>query len=138
MSDRARKCSKKLAHHDVEVTTRHSYDIDYKYVWQCLSCNTLFKRHSKSIDPKKQACGSCTSRLVQIKPTPRNRNQTDYQLFVKSQFQIVKIENPKASHASIMQILSSRYREEQEITASTKPDPVTLEILNGKLRDLTV
>ena len=138
LNDRARKCSKKFARYGVEVTTRHNYDVEYKYIWQCISCSMLFKRHSKSIDPKKQACGSCTSKLIQIKPSPRNGNQTDYQLFIKSHFQNVKSENPKASHASIMQILSSRYRREREINVSATPVLVNLETLNDKLRSLAV
>ena len=55
----------------IEVTTKHSYDIDFKYVWECVECFTQFKRHSKSIDPARHRCGACKSLLKQIKPTPR-------------------------------------------------------------------
>lgn len=34
-------------------------------------CGMLYQRHSKSIDPKRMACGVCKGRLMQIRPAPR-------------------------------------------------------------------
>ncbi|KAI0397525.1 hypothetical protein F5Y17DRAFT_454928 [Xylariaceae sp. FL0594] len=57
---------------DIEVTTRHSYEIDFRYVWRCAGCAAEVKRHSRSINPDKQTCGRCRGgRFVQVKPTPR-------------------------------------------------------------------
>jgi predicted SprT family Zn-dependent metalloprotease len=56
----------------VEVTTKHSYKIDYKYVWICVDCGNEYGRHSKSIDPTKARCSLCKGGLQQIKPKPRN------------------------------------------------------------------
>ncbi|KAH8701851.1 SprT-like family-domain-containing protein [Talaromyces proteolyticus] len=56
----------------VEVTTKHSYKIDYKYVWICVDCGHEYGRHSKSIDPTKCRCSICKGGLQQIKPKPRN------------------------------------------------------------------
>lgn len=73
------KCAEALKDHPVyggqiNVTTRHSYKIDYKYVWACVGCRLTYGRHSKSIDPTRSRCGkkSCSGRLEQIKPKPRN------------------------------------------------------------------
>ncbi|KAL2829002.1 SprT-like family-domain-containing protein [Aspergillus cavernicola] len=72
-----RKCKEALKDHHVyggriEVTTRHSYKIDYKYVWTCVDCCQNYGRHSKSIDPNKHRCGKCKGLLQQIKPKPRS------------------------------------------------------------------
>ncbi|KAI0325616.1 hypothetical protein GY45DRAFT_1330013 [Cubamyces sp. BRFM 1775] len=49
---------------DVEVTTRHDYEINHKYRWKCEDCDKIYGRHSKSIDPAEHVCGSCKGRLV--------------------------------------------------------------------------
>jgi len=71
------KCKQALQAHPiyagrVEVTTKHDYKIDYKYVWVCVDCAQNYGRHSKSIDPTKSRCGQCKGILQQIKPKPRN------------------------------------------------------------------
>ncbi|KAJ9215971.1 hypothetical protein DTO166G4_2515 [Paecilomyces variotii] len=71
------KCTTLLKDHPVyggkvEVTTKHSYKINYKYVWMCVDCGQDYGRHSKSIDPSKSRCGHCKGVLQQIKPKPRN------------------------------------------------------------------
>lgn len=109
----ARKCSRIYGHRGIEVTTKHSYEIDYKYMWECGSCGTEYKRHSKSIDPARHRCGSCKSNLVQTKPVPRKSKVTDYQIFVKENFQKVKNSNKSASHGTIMETLGKMYREEK-------------------------
>lgn len=72
----------------VEVTTKHSYVINHKYLWVCVGrektsamaflnieedegCGAEYGRHSKSIDPEKHRCGKCKGRLVQVRPKPR-------------------------------------------------------------------
>ncbi|KAJ4365887.1 hypothetical protein N0V83_008509 [Neocucurbitaria cava] len=66
-----RKVSSQFAHLGVEVTTKHSYSIEYKYVWECVECAAEFKRHSRSVDPGRHSCGKCRGRLAQVKPVPR-------------------------------------------------------------------
>ncbi|OCK78568.1 hypothetical protein K432DRAFT_265999, partial [Lepidopterella palustris CBS 459.81] len=46
-----------FAHLNICVTTKHTYAIAYKYVWECVGCGHEFKRHSKSVDPKRHTCG---------------------------------------------------------------------------------
>jgi len=91
-----RKVSDAFTHKGVEVTTKHSYAIEFKYVWECLECGYEFKRHSKSVDTGRHSCGRCKGRLVQTKPTPRQggvgKEKGEYQIFVKENFARVKAE----------------------------------------------
>jgi len=55
------------AYPDVEVTTRHSYEISYKYEWECVNCSKIYGRHSKSINPDECLCGACkTGKLIPL------------------------------------------------------------------------
>ena len=72
-----RKCKEAMMDHPtyggiIEVTTKHRYKIDYKYVWACVDCGQTCGRHSKSIDTTRFRCGLCKGILKQIKPKPRN------------------------------------------------------------------
>ncbi|KAI0404085.1 hypothetical protein F4802DRAFT_264074 [Xylaria palmicola] len=59
---------------DINVTTRHSYEIEYPYVWRCADCATEVGRHSRSVDPQRHRCGRCKKGvLVQVKPVPRGK-----------------------------------------------------------------
>ncbi|KAJ5848359.1 hypothetical protein N7455_012316 [Penicillium solitum] len=57
----------------VKVTTKHTYEINHKYIWACKvqDCDFKVGRHSKSVDPKRQFCGRCRGVLEQIQPVPR-------------------------------------------------------------------
>jgi predicted SprT family Zn-dependent metalloprotease len=72
-----RKCVEAIRTHaeyknyPIEVTTKHSYEIDYKYLWLCIDCGHKYGRHSKSIDPSKARCSLCKGGLQQVKPKPR-------------------------------------------------------------------
>ena len=76
--------------HGVCVTTKHSYEIEYKYIWMCTQpgCALEYRRHSKSIDPAKHACGKCKGKLEQIRPAPRK--ESEYQKYVKANWDRVK------------------------------------------------
>ncbi|KAI0189583.1 SprT-like family-domain-containing protein [Xylaria flabelliformis] len=57
---------------EINVTTRHSYEIEYRFVWRCADCGGEVRRHSRSVDPTRQRCGRCQQGiLVQVKPVPR-------------------------------------------------------------------
>ena len=119
------KCTALFADRGVEVTTKHSYEIDYKYVWRCEGegCWSEFKRHSKSIDPRRQTCGSCRGKLLQIKPVPRGGAGAvgaggkvgGYAGYVKAHFADVKRSLPAgSSQKEVMEALGRKYREEKE------------------------
>ncbi|PYH46824.1 uncharacterized protein BP01DRAFT_390499 [Aspergillus saccharolyticus JOP 1030-1] len=73
-----RKCMEAMKDHPiygggrVEISTKHNYKIDYKYVWSCVTCTQTYGRHSKSINPLRSRCGRCHGLLTQIKPKPRS------------------------------------------------------------------
>ncbi|KAH7095278.1 SprT-like family-domain-containing protein [Paraphoma chrysanthemicola] len=123
-----RKATAAFASKGVEVTTKHSYQIDYKFVWECVSCGYEFKRHSKSVDTSRHSCGRCKGKLVQTKPTPRNvgnaavgkdgkREKSEYQVFVKTNFSLVKKrlqeEGQDAQMGKVMEAVAREYREMQ-------------------------
>ncbi|CZR57511.1 uncharacterized protein PAC_07400 [Phialocephala subalpina] len=114
----ASKVSSMFAGRGIEVTTKHSYEIDYRYVWECENCGVEFKRHSRSIDPKRHQCGSCKSRLVQTKPAPRagtgvggEKKVSEYQVFMKEHMGRIKEENPGSPQKEIMGLVGKRYKE---------------------------
>ncbi|EME39984.1 hypothetical protein DOTSEDRAFT_56306 [Dothistroma septosporum NZE10] len=127
-----RKCTEAFRERGVEVTTKHTYEIEYKYIWQCADefCGVEFKRHSKSIDPARHQCGKCKTELVQVKPVPRRGNAgkgsggtetpvlgggktpapvTGYAAFVKENFAALKKAMPGVPHREVMQALGQKW-----------------------------
>ncbi|KAF2000422.1 hypothetical protein P154DRAFT_620235 [Amniculicola lignicola CBS 123094] len=121
-----RKVGLAFADKDVEVTTKHSYQIDFKFVWECVGCGYEYKRHSKSVDPVKHTCGRCkTGRLVQTKPTPRSggkdgkpKEKGEYQVFIKAHFGRVKTEMKERGEdtqmGKVMEAVAREYRERKK------------------------
>lgn len=124
------KVTSLFAHRGIHVSTKHNYQIDYKYVWECENCGLEFKRHSKSIDPQFQRCGSCKSRIFQTRPAPRagkenggkEKSLSDYQLFVKENMSRIKVENPHSPHKDIMGLVGKEY---QVLKASKQSEGMT-------------
>lgn len=129
----AAKCSDAFGDRGIEVTTKHSYEIDYKYVWECENCGLEFKRHSKSIDPARHRCGSCKATLIQTRPVPRKgttqghaeKKMTDYQLFVKQNMANVRQENPGSPQKELLSLVAKRYKE-----SKSKPTNLAVDELN--------
>jgi len=106
----AAKCSQAFSDRGIKVTTKHSYEIDFKYVWKCAGCGLEYKRHSKSINPERHRCGSCKSLLQQIKPAPRTRGGlSQYQLFVREQMSMMRHEHPGTTQQEMMRIVADRW-----------------------------
>lgn len=106
----AGKCSRIFGDKGVNVTTKHTYEIAFKYVWECLACGFEHKRHSRSIDPQRHRCGSCKGTLKQTKPAPRGGGKpSEYQAFVKEQMKIVKGENPGKAQKDIMRMVAAKW-----------------------------
>ncbi|EME77938.1 uncharacterized protein MYCFIDRAFT_216928 [Pseudocercospora fijiensis CIRAD86] len=143
------KCSRAFADRGINVTTKHSYEIEYKYIWRCEDeeCGMEFKRHSKSIDPKRHRCGQCRANLLQIKPVPRggakagSQNSgkatpingmsgippkatpvTGYAAYVKEHFANLKKSMPGSSHKQVMEALGKQYRDEKAAKATGAVD----------------
>jgi len=145
----AAQCSRAFGGRGIQVTTKHSYDIDFKYVWQCVACGTEFKRHSRSIDPARHRCGSCREELRQTKPVPRKKKEggfgggggggavSEYQAFMKEQMRLVKAENPKSPQKEIMKIVAGRWAASKASSSSSTPDASVQEVTKD-LADLAV
>jgi predicted SprT family Zn-dependent metalloprotease len=122
-----KKCSDAFGDRGVEVTTKHSYHIDYKYIWTCTNdmCSHEFKRHSKSIDPARHSCGVCRGKLAQTKPVPRKQaGPTSYAAFVKANFATLKQELAGAPHKEVMAAMGQKYRDQKakgELAALAPP-----------------
>ena len=142
----AKKASTIFADRGVDVTTKHSYEIEYRYIWLCAGpdgkgikgCGAEFKRHSKSIDPVRQGCGKCKGKLVQIKPKPKPALQKkggqvsevglDYRSFVKANYALTKASNPGLSMGEIMKEVARRFREEKENSKVRKDKDVVVDV----------
>ncbi|KFY22432.1 hypothetical protein V493_06591, partial [Pseudogymnoascus sp. VKM F-4281 (FW-2241)] len=114
----ASRCSARFGGRGIEVTTKHSYEIAFKYVWQCAEagCRLEFKRHSKSIDPKRHSCGLCKGRLVQTRPVPRGevggeKVMGEYQAYVRDNIGRVRRENVGSPQKDVMALVGKGYRE---------------------------
>ncbi|KAL1891156.1 hypothetical protein Sste5346_007788 [Sporothrix stenoceras] len=122
----AAQCSQHFGDRGIQVTTKHAYEIDFKYVWTCEECATEFKRHSKSIDPVRHRCGACKGVLKQTKPVPRGTGAkgaskagaggtaattgpSEYQKFMKEHMAIVRRENPNSPQKVIMTLVADKW-----------------------------
>jgi predicted SprT family Zn-dependent metalloprotease len=116
----AAKVTRRFGGRGIEVTTKHSYDIDFKYVWECTTCGLEFKRHSKSIHPDRHRCGACKSELRQTKPVPRGKpgKESEYQKFMKEQMKLIKQENPSSPQKDIMKMVATRWSQKEKDTSS--------------------
>ncbi|KAI1454633.1 SprT-like family-domain-containing protein [Annulohypoxylon moriforme] len=70
------RCGRAFADRGIVVTTKHNYEIEYKYIWECQACHNLIKRHSRSVKVESQSCGRCRGALKQVKPIPRGGGGT--------------------------------------------------------------
>lgn len=118
----AAKVTRRFGGRGIEVTTKHSYDIDFKYVWECTACGLEFKRHSKSIHTDRHRCGACKSELRQTKPVPRGKpgKESDYQRFMKEQMKLIKQENPASPQKDIMKMVATRWSQKEKPTSSSQ------------------
>ncbi|KIN00976.1 hypothetical protein OIDMADRAFT_54116 [Oidiodendron maius Zn] len=115
----AAKCDRHFNHRGVKITTKHNYDIDYKFVWECTNCGIEYERHSKSIDPTRVGCGICLSKLVQTKPKPNPaiaRKPNSYQVYVKENMKRIKDENPGSPQKEIMSLVAQEYQKAKALS----------------------
>src|SRR5271154_5190572 len=138
---RGNKITKKFP--DVIVTTKHTYEIDHKYIYTCTcdSCCREYGRNRKH-DLNRFVCGSCQSKLMQTKPIPRSTTGKEnkpnpFGAFVKEHFGNVKKENPGSPHKEVMKILSERYQNQKQSGGNTMEDPILLEDSESEVEELT-
>lgn len=136
----AAQCSRAFGGRGIEVTTKHSYDIDFKYMWECEACAAEYKRHSKSIDPQRHRCGSCKGLLKQTRPVPRGqgvRGPSRYQEFVRDQMAVVRGENPGSPQKVVMKLIAEKWAK-QEGKAPKRSSSTGMDGFVGKMVDLTL
>ncbi|XP_036423811.1 acidic repeat-containing protein [Colossoma macropomum] len=112
----ARKAT--LAHPELPMVTRcHSYDINYKYQYQCNRCKNTIGRHSKSLDTQKYVCALCTGQLVLLTPS-KSRGPTPFATYVKENYGTVRQELTGQSHAEVMRKLSADFASKTRLSQS--------------------
>ncbi|HEX5544354.1 MAG TPA: SprT-like domain-containing protein [Nitrospira sp.] len=75
---------------EVAVTTYHSLEKEVialsKFTWRCRDCGRLYRRHRKTIQPKRHHCGVCRgqlqelaspTRLIEYRPMPYQAHVLD-------------------------------------------------------------
>ncbi|CAJ1058077.1 acidic repeat-containing protein isoform X2 [Xyrichtys novacula] len=112
----ARKAT--LAHPELPMVTRcHSYDIKYKFQYQCTRCKNTIGRHSKSLDTQRFVCALCTGQLVLLTPS-KPRAPTPFANFVKENYGTVRQELAGQSHAEVMRKLSADFASKTKLSQS--------------------
>ncbi|XP_049593437.1 germ cell nuclear acidic protein isoform X2 [Syngnathus scovelli] len=95
-----------LVHPELPMVTRcHSYDIKFKFKYQCTKCQNTIGRHSKSLDTHKFVCALCMGKLVLLTPF-KPRPPTPFANFVKENYKSVRQELADQSHREVMRKLS--------------------------------
>ncbi|KAI0000767.1 SprT-like family-domain-containing protein [Russula compacta] len=61
---------------DIEISTRHNYEISYPYEWECESCAKTYGRFSKSIRPDEVVCGACKTGALHPLFTVRSKTSS--------------------------------------------------------------
>ncbi|XP_038154983.1 acidic repeat-containing protein [Cyprinodon tularosa] len=112
----ARKAT--IVHPELPVVTRcHSYDIKYKFQYQCTRCKNTIGRHSKSLDTQKFVCALCTGQLILLTPV-KPRAPTPFATFVKENYGNVRQELMGQSHAEVMRKLSADFASKTKLSES--------------------
>lgn len=126
---------------DILVTTKHTYEIEYKYIYACTNalCGLDFGRQ-KTLDLTRLVCGNCKSALAQIKPAlkmtcKKEEKPNPFGLYVKENFAVAKKEHPGSPHKEIMGILAKEYHEQKSNQKVSSRIDETISIM-GREREL--
>ncbi|KAK7138455.1 hypothetical protein R3I94_013928 [Phoxinus phoxinus] len=107
-----------LAHPELPMVTRcHSYDINYKYQYQCNRCQNSIGRHSKSLDTTKFVCALCTGQLVLLTPS-KPRAPAPFASFVKENYGSARQQLAGQGHAEVMRKLSADFASKTRLSQS--------------------
>ncbi|XP_009483098.2 germ cell nuclear acidic protein isoform X2 [Pelecanus crispus] len=104
-----------VIHPELPVVTRcHSYEINYKFIYECVSCKATTGRHSKSLDTECFMCAFCGGQLVLSQPTrkdgtPARTHLMPFAKYVKENYGLTKREQHGLSHAEVMRKLSADF-----------------------------
>ncbi|XP_052669083.1 germ cell nuclear acidic protein isoform X2 [Harpia harpyja] len=104
-----------VIHPELPVVTRcHSYEINYKFIYECVLCKATIGRHSKSLDTEHFMCAFCGGQLVLSQPTqkdgtPARTHLMPFAKYVKENYGLTKREQHELSHAEVMRKLSADF-----------------------------
>ncbi|XP_075436969.1 germ cell nuclear acidic protein isoform X2 [Ascaphus truei] len=118
----ASKCT--VIHPELPMVTRcHTYEINYKFNYECSRCKNTIGRHSKSLDIQKFVCAVCQGKLVLLTSarkdgTPSNTQLAPFAKFVKENYGSAKKEMTGLSHAGLMRKLSADFSTKTNISDS--------------------
>ncbi|XP_026704539.1 acidic repeat-containing protein [Athene cunicularia] len=104
-----------VIHPELPVVTRcHTYEINYKFIYECVLCSATIGRHSKSLDTERFVCAFCGGQLVLSQRTckdgtPARTQLTPFAKYVKENYGLTKREQHGLSHAEVMQKLSADF-----------------------------
>ncbi|XP_071979791.1 germ cell nuclear acidic protein-like isoform X2 [Engystomops pustulosus] len=116
----ARKAT--LVHPELPMVSRcHSYEINYKFTYECSRCKNTIGRHSKSLDTEKFVCALCKGKLVlqtnsRKDGSPSVNQLTPFAKFVKENYGSTKKEMLGMSHAEVMRKLSADFSSKTNIS----------------------
>ncbi|XP_069667366.1 germ cell nuclear acidic protein isoform X3 [Haliaeetus albicilla] len=104
-----------VIHPELPVVTRcHSYEINYKFIYECVLCKSTIGRHSKSLDTEHFMCAFCGGQLVLSQPTrkdgtPARTHLMPFAKYVKENYGLTKREQHELNHAEVMRKLSADF-----------------------------
>uniref|UniRef100_A0A3B5LID1 Germ cell nuclear acidic peptidase n=1 Tax=Xiphophorus couchianus TaxID=32473 RepID=A0A3B5LID1_9TELE len=107
-----------LIHPELPMVTRcHSYDITYKFQYQCKRCQNTIGRHSKSLDTQRFVCALCTGQLVLLTPS-KPRAPAPFATFLKENYGNARQELAGQSHGEVMRKLSTDFASKTKLGES--------------------
>jgi predicted SprT family Zn-dependent metalloprotease len=99
-----------------KIGVRHSYQIEYKYTYECVACKAKYNAHSRSKKVEKIRCSYCHGSIKlflnkkdktgNVVVTPA-RDATGFAKFVKEKYKAFK--RPDRQHADVMKLLSGEF-----------------------------
>ncbi|XP_023257874.1 acidic repeat-containing protein-like isoform X1 [Seriola lalandi dorsalis] len=105
-----------VVHPELPMVSRcHSYDIKYKFQYQCSRCQNTIGRHSKSLDTQRFMCALCKGQLVLLTPS-KPRAPTPFANFVKENYGTVRQELAGQRHADVMRKLSADFASKTKLS----------------------
>ncbi|KAM5126418.1 germ cell nuclear acidic protein-like [Mantella aurantiaca] len=116
----ARKAT--LIHPELPMVTRcHTYEINYKFTYECSRCKNTIGRHSKSLDTERFVCALCKGKLVlqtanRKDGSPARTQLTPFARFVKENYGSMKREQSGLSHGDVMRKLSADFSSKTKIS----------------------
>ncbi|XP_018085202.1 acidic repeat-containing protein isoform X2 [Xenopus laevis] len=112
-----------VVHPELPMVTRcHTYEINYKYTYECSRCKNTIGRHSKSLDTERFVCALCKGKLVLLSSTrkdgsPAGGQLTPFAKYVKENYGSTKKGMTGMSHAEVMRKLSADFSSKTKISS---------------------